>query len=479
MRVTRGEIHGLLGENGAGKSTLMRIVAGITPPDRGTVSVLGQRDASHTPATARAAGIGMVHQHFMLVPTMTVAENIALAAGRTDKLLVDVETIAARVRSLAARYGLDVQPEAVVGELSVGQRQRAEIVRMLFHEPRVLIFDEPTSVLTPQEWTQLASVMRDLARDGRTIILITHKLDEIMAFADRCTVMRDGSVVRTLRVAETTKGELAELMVGHDVALQPTRRVTPKGAPALSVTDLSVRADRRTVLESLNFVIAAGEIFGIAGVDGNGQDELVEALVGLVPIEEGEISIGDTSVPHMTPRRFSRFGGAVVHADRHKNGVAPTLSIADNLMMTEFRAKRYARYGFRRRRNVAARCRELMRDYDIRAPGPDVRVQQLSGGNQQKVVLARELSRGPRILIASQVTRGLDVGAVEFIHGRLLEHKRAMGATLLVSTELEEVLSLADRIAVMSRGRLSRAMDPSEASPERLGLLMAGERDPP
>ena len=475
-----GEILGLLGENGAGKSTLMHVVTGILRPDSGSIELNGEPVQVRNAQQARRLGIGMVHQHFMLVPTMTVPENVALGLRPRRPPISDVPRIAEELSEVSARYGLHVDLDATVESLSVGARQRAEILRLLHHRAEVLIFDEPTSVLTPQEWLDLSEVFRDLAAEGRGIIFITHKLDELLGVANRCTVMRDGEVVGTILAAGADRQTLATMMVGRDVVLRVERPRVDRGDVALRVRGVGLHSDGRAILDDIDFDVRRGEVLGIVGVDGNGQSELVQVLTGLVSPDEGEIVFHDNQEPDvLTPRAFIELGGAVIPEDRHGRGVAVDLNLRDNLMMADFGTPAYSTRGVLRAAEITSRCSRLIGQFDIRAPGWHVRVDQLSGGNQQKTVLARELDRRPSVLVAAQPTRGLDVGAVEFVYQQINEHKRNGGATLLISTELDEAFTLADRIGVMFEGRLLRILDAEEATVERVGLLMAGEETAP
>jgi simple sugar transport system ATP-binding protein len=474
--VERGEVHGLLGENGAGKTTLMNILYGLHQPDEGSIEVDGSPVRLRSPRGSMAHGIGMVHQHFMLVPDMTVAENVALGLRTGRSPLARLGEVSARITDLSRRYGLLVDPDDRIEDLSVGMQQRVEILKLLYRGAQLLVLDEPTSVLTPQEWEDLSAVLRSLVAEGRSAIFITHKLEELLSVADRCTVLRDGKVVGTIEDASATdKATLARMMVGRDVVLRVQRPVVVPGAPVLEVSGLSLDADRGPGLDSLSFEIREGEILGVAGVDGNGQDELVDVLVGLRQPTSGEVRISGRPAARVTPRQFVRHDGAVVPANRHRTALALDLSVIDNLMMREFADQPYSRRGLLARGIMHERGQRLVAEYDIRTPGTAVHLRQLSGGNQQKVVLARELGRRPKLLIAAQPTRGLDVGATEFVYRKLLEHREAGGAILLISTELDEILSLADRIAVMVNGRFLRVLESSEVTVDGLGLLMAGE----
>ena len=475
FEVARGEVLALLGENGAGKSTLMNVVYGLYQPDEGHIEVGGQRVEIRSPQRAMELGIGMVHQHFMLVPDMTVAENVALGPSGAPGL-TRLQAVSDRIDELSARFGLRVDPRAVVETLTLGERQRVEIVKMLYGGADILILDEPTAALTPLEWQDLAAFLRSLVDQGTSVVFITHKLDELLFVADRCTVLRDGAVVGTLPIAEADKPTLARLMVGRDVTLRVERPQVTPGPAVLEVRGLTVEQDGRRVLDELTFDVRAGEIFGVAGVGGNGQRELVDALIGLGRPTGGEVLLDGRRLDGCGPRAFADAGGAVIPEDRHEDAVAVDLSVLDNLLAKEFCGPRFSRRGLIDLAAARRHCEGLVDEYGVKTPGLDVPIRQLSGGNQQRAVLARELSRDPRLVIAAQPTRGLDVGAMEFVYERLNETKRAGGAILLLSIELDEVLSLADRIAVIVEGRFLRILDAAQADPQTIGLLMAGEQ---
>jgi ABC-type uncharacterized transport system ATPase subunit len=475
LDVAPGEIHGLLGENGAGKTTLMNVLYGLVRPDSGRISVAGRQAAPRSPKDAISLGIGMVHQHFMLVPDMTVAENVGLGLPSRRPPLSPVPEVRGRVVELAARYRLQVSADDRVEDLPVGLQQRVELLKLLLRDARVLILDEPTSVLTPAEWQELAAILRALAAEGRSVILITHKLHEILDVTDRCTVLRDGRRIGTVHTADVTKDDLARMMVGRDVVLRVERPAVQPGPPVLQVSGLTLtRPDGRRVLDGIDVTIHAGEIVGVAGVEGNGQQELVDVLTGVTRPSAGRIGICDAGENVTTPMEFVRRGGAVVPADRHRMAVALDLSVSDNLMMRAFREAAFMRGGMLRRAAIADHCRALVADYAIRTESIEAPIRLLSGGHQQRVVLARELSRRPRLLIAAQPTRGLDVGAIEQVYARVLAHKQAGGAVLLISSELEEVLTLSDRVAVMVAGRFLRVLDAADADLATVGLLMGG-----
>lgn len=471
LTVQRGEIHALLGENGAGKTTLMNIVFGLIERDEGEIEVAGQNVDIRSPRDARAHGIGMVHQHFKLVPDMTVAENLALSSGRSGLGSLRLSDVRARARDIVGRFGLGVDPDGMIEDLSVGEQQRVEILKLLYGGADLLILDEPTAALTPAEWWDLSEVLRALVAQGKAVIFISHKLEEVMGIASRCTVLRDGHVVGTRDIGSATKEELALMMVGREVALRVIRDRHEPGAAVLEVAGLCVRQDGRDVVSDVCFTLCEHEVIGIAGVDGNGQSELIEALIGVRDRSAGDVLLDGVPTHRMADHR--RVG--VVPEDRHRNGVALDLSVADNLMLKDFHRAPYARRGIRDHARVRRYCEELVINFDIRTPRLETPTGRLSGGNQQKVVLARELSRDPRLLIAAQPTRGLDVGAMEFVYTQLAEFKRRGGATLLISTELEEVLSLSDRIAVMVDGRFVSVLNADEADLDVLGMLLGGE----
>ena len=476
LEVYPGEIHGLLGENGAGKTTLMKILYGLAQPDAGSIEIKGNPTVLRSPKNAVDAGIGMVHQHFMLVPDMTVAENVALGFRTERYPLTDLASISADVTELSRVHGLEVDPSDVIEDLSVGARQRVEILKLLHRSAEILILDEPTSVLTPQEWEDLAVVLRSLVAKGRAAVFITHKLDEVMAVADRCTVLRDGAVVGTVNVVETDKASLARMMVGRPVVFRASREEVEPGDPVLEVQDLSLAdSSGKTVLDGISFEIRAGEILGVAGVDGNGQTQLVDVLTGMTDPTSGRILIGGEDVGRLTPAGFRRRSGGVITEDRHKTGLALDLSLRDNLIMRDYRDRPLSSRGLLDLASIRKHCISLIRRFDVRTPSQTIRMRQLSGGNQQKSVLARELYAAPNLLVASQPTRGLDVGAMEFVYSTLLERRRAGSALLLISTELDEILSLSDRIAVIANGRLLRILEAADADAETLGLLMGGE----
>lgn len=475
LDIQRGEIHGLLGENGAGKSTLMNIIFGLHQPDGGLIEVEGVPVRIRNPKDAVSLGIGMVHQHFMLVPDMTVAENVALSLNEGQLRRSRLDEVGRRIEELSDQFGLALDPKERVETLPVGVRQRVEILKLLYRGADLLILDEPTATLTPPEWHDLANALVSLAEQQKAIVLITHKLDELFGIAERCTVLRDGKVVGTARIAETDKPALARMMVGREVVLRVERRRLRPGSPVVEAQDVTVLDGERVVLDNVGFQVREHEILGVAGVEGNGQRELVETLIGLRKPSAGTIQIGGETVARLDPASFGRHGGAVIPEDRHREGVALGLTVLDNLMMKDIAKAPYARRGVIDPRRSRAHSVALMKQYDIRAAGPDVAMRGLSGGNQQKCVLAREIHRAPRFLIAAQPTRGLDVGAIEFVYRQLLEHRDRGGATLLLSVELDEILSLSDRIAVMVRGRFVSVIDADEASSEVIGLLMAGE----
>ena len=477
LTVESGEIHALLGENGAGKTTLMNILYGLYHADEGDILIDGKPVKFGSPGDAIAAGLGMVHQHFMLVPVFTVTENIMLGVESTRGRLGLLDRAAARrqVTEISERFGLEIPPDAVIEELPVGVQQRVEIVKALYREAEILILDEPTAVLTPQETEELFRVMRSLKEAGKSIIFITHKLKEVLAVADRITVLRRGRVVGTTSPRQTTEAELAAMMVGRTVMLQVAKGAAKPREPVLQVSDLRVRDDRgHLAVDGVSFEVRAGEIVCVAGVQGNGQTELVEALTGLRRVSAGSVRILGTDVTHASVRDVLEAGVGHVPEDRLRDGLIVDFSIADNLVLDQYDLPPFASWIVRNDREVLRAAEERARSYDIRTPSILQTAATLSGGNQQKVIVAREFSRPIHLLIASQPTRGLDVGSIEYIHGRLIAKRDEGAAVLIVSPELDEVLALADRIAVMYRGRIPAILPAGTTSRAQLGLLMAG-----
>jgi simple sugar transport system ATP-binding protein len=468
-------VHALLGENGAGKSTLMNVAYGLTRADEGEIRFDGQPVSIRSPQDAIRLGIGMVHQHFMLIPPLTVAENVVLGREIERAGVVDLEASMQAVGRLSERYGLEVDPRERVQGLSVGSQQRVEILKALYRGARLLILDEPTAVLTPQEAEHLFEVVRNLTSEGTAVIFITHKLGEVMQVADRITVMRRGKVVASTTPRESTPADLARLMVGRPVLLRVDKTPARPGRTLLELDDLAVADDRgHRAVDGVRLEVRAGEIVGLAGVEGNGQDELVEAIVGLRHVRAGSIRLDGRDVTRISTRRRLAAGVGHIPADRHRMGVILELPIADNLVLDDFERRPFARGLLRQFEVIREYAATLIKRFDIRAGGPDERAGSLSGGNQQKVVVARELGSEPKLLVASQPTRGVDVGSIEFIHRQLVAKRDAGLGVLLVSSELDEVLSLSDRIVVIYRGRIVAELDANDADPERIGLLMAG-----
>jgi ABC-type uncharacterized transport system ATPase subunit len=472
--VRRGEIHALLGENGAGKSTLMNVLYGLHQPDEGEIRLNGEPVRIDSPRRAIGLGIGMVHQHFMLVPVMTVAENLVLGAEPHKGVLLDYKAASARVRELSERFGLAVDPDAKVEDLGVGAQQRVEILRALFRGAKVLVLDEPTAVLTAQEAQDLFEVLRALKAERAAIVFISHKLNEVLDVADRITVLRRGEKVGTVPAEGATERSLARLMVGRDVLLRVEKEDTRPGAPMLEVRNLSAVDDRGLpAVNDVSFEVRGGEIVGIAGVDANGQSELIEAIMGLRKPSGGQIMVEGRDVTHANPRETLDAGVSHIAEDRHRRGLVLEFDLAENLCLREYRKPSMSRYGWLSPKRMAARARRLLKEFDVRGGENDTRAGSLSGGNQQKVVIARELAAEPRVLIAAQPTRGLDVGAIEFVHRRLVEERDQGRAVLLVSLEMEEIRSLSDRVLVIYEGEIVAELPPS-ASEEDFGLVMTG-----
>jgi len=476
LRVGAGSIHALLGENGAGKSTLMSILFGLYRPDSGRISVRGREERIESPNHATALGIGMVHQHFKLVGNFTVAENIVLGKEPRRGPTLDRRAAEERTREISARYGLDVDPRARIDEISVGMQQRVEILKMLYRDADILIFDEPTAVLTPQEIEELMQVMRRLSGEGKTVILITHKLKEIKEVAGVCTVLRRGRVVGERTVADASLDELAELMVGRKVSFHMERAAAASGAAALRIEDLRARNARGLeALRGLSLEVRSGEILGVCGVDGNGQAELVSSLAGLARVDSGRIIVGGKDVTASSPRARLDAGLGFIPEDRHRYGLVLDFSLAENFALHDYDRPPSARRGFLDPAAMAERAERLIKEFDVRAgKGAGTEARSMSGGNQQKAIVAREIDRSPAVIVASQPTRGLDVGAIEYIHARLLAERAKGKAVLLVSFELDEILELSDRIAVMHAGEIVGTVLPDETDERELGLMMAG-----
>ena len=471
----KGEIHALLGENGAGKSTLMNVIYGLYSQDEGEFFVNGEPAEIDNPHDAIDAGIGMVHQHFMLVPVFSVTENIILGSEVTKGPSLDIRTARREIRQLSEEYGLEVNPDAIVEDLPVGVQQRVEIIKALYRQAKILVLDEPTAVLTPQEADDLFRIMRQLTERGVSIIFITHKLKEVMAIADRITVMRRGKVVGTTKPEDTNEQGLADMMVGREVLLDVEKEPAKPEDIVLDVQNLTLVDERDIeVVRDVSFQVRAGEILGIAGVQGNGQTELVEALTGLRPAKAGSMQVDGKTIPFGNPRVMTETGTAHIPEDRQKHGLVLPYTIADNLVLCTYYKSPFARGIQRNADEVVENAIELVDNFDVRTPSPMVTAATLSGGNQQKVIVARELSRPVKLLIANQPTRGLDVGSIEYIHRQIVEMRDRGVAVLLVSAELDEVRSLADRIAVIYHGRIVDTVYPDEVTKSELGLMMAG-----
>ena len=470
-----GEIHAFLGENGAGKSTLMNILYGLYAPDEGEILIRGKPAAIRGPNDAIRQGLGMVHQHFMLVPTLTVAENIMLGTEITSGLLIDQRKANARIRELSDQYGLHVPPEALVHDLPVGVQQRVEIVKALYRGADILILDEPTAVLTPQEADDLFAVVRALRQQGKAIIFISHKLKEVRSIADRVTVLRRGRVVGAADPKTASEEQLAALMVGRAVELTVAKEPAQPGRAVLEVEDLVVLDDRQTVaVDHLALQVLAGEVLGVAGVQGNGQTELVEAITGLRPVVSGRVRLLEHEIARATPRAIIEAGVAHIPEDRHRHGLVLSYPIADNMVLSTYYRAPYAHGVVLDEHAIDEHAQKLVREFDVRTPSTRTLASTLSGGNQQKVVIAREFSRPLKLLVAAQPTRGLDVGSIEFIHQNIVKQRDQGAAVLLVSAELDEILALSDRIAVMFKGKIIAVVPAAEATREGLGLLMAG-----
>ncbi|WP_311201999.1 ABC transporter ATP-binding protein [Aquibacillus koreensis] len=477
LQVKQGEIHALLGENGAGKSTLMNVLFGLYQPEKGEIKVKGKKVHITDPNVANELGIGMVHQHFMLVDTFSVTQNIILGSEPRKYGMIDIKRAEKEVMELSERYGLKVDPKAKIRDISVGMQQRVEILKTLYRGADVLILDEPTAVLTPQEIKELIAIMKSLIKEGISIILITHKLKEIMEVCDRCTVIRKGEGIGTVNVAESSPNELASLMVGREISFTTEKTpATPKDN-ILTIENLRVKDSRGVeMVKGLGLEVKAGEIVGIAGVDGNGQSELIEAITGLSKVESGKILLNDKDITNMSPRKITESGLSHIPQDRHKFGLVLDFPIGENMVLQTYYQKTFSKNGVLSFNRIYDHAKKLIKEYDVRTPSEYTKARALSGGNQQKAIIAREVDRSPDLIIAAQPTRGLDVGAIEFIHQKLIEERDKGRAVLLISFELDEIMNVSDRIAVMFDGNIVANVKPEEINEQELGLLMAGSK---
>lgn len=474
LQVREGEIHAILGENGAGKSTLMSILFGLYHADRGTIRIRGREVSIKNPNDAFTLGIGMVHQHFQLVHNFTVSENIIL--GKEGGFVYDIRKASERIKAISERYGLSIEPDMVIEDITVGMQQRVEILKMLYRDADILIFDEPTAVLTPQEIDELMQIMRNLAAEGKSIILITHKLEEIKAVADRCTIIRRGKLIGVVDVKEATPAEMAAMMVGRPVSFKVEKAPAAIGEPILEIRNLSVMSARHVLgVKDFSLSVHRGEIVGIAGVDGNGQSELIEAITGLRRVESGSILFKGQDIAGISIRKRNELGMGHIPEDRQKRGLILGASLSDNMVIKEFYKEGFSHHGILDYPRIQDYAEEIIEKFDVRSgEGADSLAGKLSGGNQQKAIIGREIESNPDLLIAVQPTRGLDVGAIEFIHSQLVKERDNGKAVLLVSFELDEIFNLSDRIAVINAGRLIDVVDTDDTDVNAVGLMMAG-----
>lgn len=477
LEINEGEIHSLLGENGAGKSVLMSMICGMVRPDEGEIVYKGQAVRFNSPREAIRQRIGMVHQHFMLVPNLTVAENYILGQGSALRIINDMDQVHARIRKLSDRYALDVRPDALIEDLSVGEQQRVEILKTLFHGIDLLILDEPTAVLTPQETERLLALMSDLVKDGKTVVFISHKLDEVMRVSNRISVMRDGKVVHTVDVANTNARDLARMMVGRDVRMELPRSPAAPGPLVLSIENLNCRSETGLpAVRNVSLGVRAGEIVGIAGVSGNGQTELSLALSGLLPVDSGRVVLKGKDITGLDPARINASGFSHIPEDRHKHGIVLSMSLSENTILQRYDQKPFARHGMLNRRVIGEHTRDLIKRFRVKCRNEDQPISALSGGNQQKLVVARELARQPDFILINQLARGIDIGATEFVMEETLKQRDSGRAILLISTELEELFAICDRILVMFHGEILGELPPDRNRLDELGLMMAGQR---
>ena len=480
LQLRKGEIHALLGENGAGKSTLMSVLFGLYQPEEGEIRKNGQTVKINDPNDATALGIGMVHQHFQLVDVFTVLDNIILGAETTKMGFLQKKEARKKVQELSERYGLAVDLDAKVEDITVGMQQRVEILKMLYRDNEILIFDEPTAVLTPQEIDELMQIMKNLAAEGKSILFISHKLAEIMAVADRCTVLRKGKYIGTVNTKDTTPAELSAMMVGRNVNFHVEKKPAEPGDVVLEVKNMTMasKVHKNNAVKNVSFQVRRGEIVCIAGIDGNGQTELVYGLTGLEPLVSGELSLCGQDITHTSIRKRSTMGMSHIPEDRHKHGLVLDYSLEDNMVLQRYFEPEFTdKAGFLRRKNIRGYAERLIEEYDVRSgQGPVTIARSMSGGNQQKAIVAREIDKDPELLVAVQPTRGLDVGAIEYIHRQLVAQRDEGKAVLLVSLELDEVMDVPDRILVMYEGEIVGELDPKTTTQEELGLYMAGAK---
>lgn len=481
LQLKKGEIHALLGENGAGKSTLMSVLFGLYQPEKGVIKVRDKEAKITGPMDANILGIGMVHQHFKLVENFTVLQNIVLGMETTKRGFLKMDDARKKVMELSEKYKLFVNPDALISDITVGMQQRVEILKMLYRDNEIMIFDEPTAVLTPQEIDELMQIMRDLVKEGKSILFITHKLNEIKAVADRCSVLRRGKYIGTVDVADTSAAEMSEMMVGRKVNLTVEKKQSSPGEVVLEVKDLSVEAKRegqkKKLVHDVSFHVSRGEIVCIAGIDGNGQTELIHAITGISDMSSGTVSINGEDMSKKSIRYKNTHGLSHIPEDRHKHGLVLEYNLAYNVILQEYFQPNFQSGTFLKNDKIYEYAEKLIKDYDIRSSeGPFTITRSMSGGNQQKAIVAREISKSPDILLAVQPTRGLDVGAIEYIHNQLIKQRDAGAAILLVSLELDEVMNLSDRILVMFEGEIVADLDPKSVTVQELGLYMAGAK---
>lgn len=479
LKVKKGEILALLGENGAGKSTIMSVLFGIYQPDAGEIKIRGRSVKITNPKVAADMGIGMVHQHFKLVKDFTVLENIILGVESTRFGFLKMDEARKLVLEISERYNLHIDPDRKVCDISVGMQQRVEIIKMLFRHNNILIFDEPTAVLTPQEIDELMKIMKAMADEGKSIVFITHKLNEIKQVADRCTVLRNGKYIGTVDVKETSKELMSEMMVGRKVSFTVNKKDKKRGEVLLSVRDLTINGGkgRKRILDNISFDLHSGEILSIAGIDGNGQTQLIEAITGLCSYDSGVVVVGEDNLTHKNIRFINTHGIAHIPEDRHKHGLVLDYSLEDNLILKKYYTNRFSKCGFLLYKKITPFARSLISQFDIRcAQGENTKVRSMSGGNQQKAIIAREIDTDHKVLIAVQPTRGLDVGAIEYIHKQLVRERDSGRAVLLVSLEIDEVLDISDRILVMYEGMVTAELNPQKTTVNELGLYMSGSQ---